>query len=578
MKKQRQKKNIWKNFFRFYTRFPIPWWLYILSMTCGLLSTYITLQLNSFTISFNKGELYNNVLLGYAAWTLISMAVNVALNMTAAYGSQKVTYRGRKVLWCKILCLPMSVFRKEKPYGMVASVTEELPNAAAALNVISTFCASMYGFIAAVIVLVQFNATMLTYMLVLLPLAVFQFWANGKLQYYMDKRKYSALNFMTAFFAEHLKCAKQVKANAMEQQEVEAGLDVIDAQFKADLLWGLLLSLQTLINAAYQTLYNVFIAVFGANLIGKGKMTSDGILTFKTYWTTQDKFLSEMLTQHQTIKGTQGAMEKVCRVLDEEEESSEQDPDVLYTPADIVLKNVSFGYTAESPVLENISCTIPYGRTVAVIGGNGSGKSTLLRLLLGLYQPDSGSIFLHGQENTTEDLHKWRSQFGYVSQSAPLFSGTIRENLQYGMAEPLTEEKISVLCDAANLHEVLTEKENGLNEQVGEAGNRLSGGQRQRVAIARAMANDPAYLLLDEATSQLDAVNDRKIERNVTGQMTGRSIIFIAHNMESARRADIIMLLSDGKLVDMGSDAELMERCELYQKMVRIQEGEVHLA
>ncbi len=574
MKKNKQNKNVWKNFLRFFAHVRVPWWLYVISMGCGLLTTFITLRLNAFTIAFNKGELYNKVLLGYAGWTLLSMLAVIVLNMTAAYGNEKVNYRGRGALWNKILRLPMGAFQKDAPYSMVASVTEELPNAASAINVLSLFFASTYGFVAAVIVLVQFNATMFTYMLTLIPLAVLQFFINGKLQFYMTKRNYRALNDMTAFFAEHLKCARQVKANAMEEEEINAGLKVIDERFKADLIYGMLSCVQTLINSVYQTLYTVFIAVFGAKLIGSGKMSSDGILTFKTYWSTQDKYLCELLTQYQMIKGSQGATEKVCRLLESEEEMINKNPDVLFYPADIVLDHVSFGYREERRILQDISCTIPYGKTVALIGGNGSGKTTLFKLLLGLYQPETGSIRMAGQEDLQQNLQSWRKQFGYVSQSASLFSGTIRDNLQYGIKDALSEEQIRMVCEKTNLQDYLEVAEHGVDTEVGDAGCRLSGGQRQRIAIARALANDRPYLMLDEATSQLDVWNDRTIEKRLNEHMRGRGVLYIAHNMDSACRADFIILLDRGKIIDTGCHSELMERCALYRELVQIQKGD----
>lgn len=159
MKKNKAKKNrSFKNFLHFYTLFRIPWWLYLISMGCGLAGTAITLHLNQYTISFNRGELYNRVLIGYAIWTLISAAVTVALNMAAEYGNEKITYRARSVVWKHILCLPMRIFHRKEPYGMVSCITNEIPQASTVISMLSSCLASAYGFIAAIIVLVQFNA------------------------------------------------------------------------------------------------------------------------------------------------------------------------------------------------------------------------------------------------------------------------------------------------------------------------------------------------------------------------------------------------------------------------------------
>lgn len=570
-KKNKNRRHPFRAFLRFYTRFRIPWWLYILSMGCGFAATAITVHINKYTIAFNQGELYNRVIIAYAAWTLISAAITVILNIAVNYGDEKISLRAREVVWKHILCLPMKIFHKEKPYEMVSSITNEIPQASMLINMLSAFLASVYGFITAVIVLAKFNATMLRYMLVLIPLAILQFWAIGRLQMYMFKRRYGALNKMTAFFAEHLKCGRQIKAQGLEEEEIKAGAEAINEQFKADLVFGFLFTAQTLINSIYQTAYTIFIAIFGSRMIRRGRMDSSGILTFQTYWSTQDRYLSEILTQYQNVKGTQGALEKVTGVLSYETEETGEANGPVCPAGNIVLENVSFGYPDGEEVLHDVNCTVPYGKSVAVIGANGSGKSTFFKLLLRLYEPDSGRIYIEGQKEQ-EDLHAWRSHFGYAAQNTALFSGTIKENILYGCGD-LSDGELERLCAAVNLDEVLAEKENGLDEEAGEAGCRLSGGQQQRVAIARALAAKPDYLMLDEATSQLDFVNDRIIEENTRAQMEERSVIFIAHNIASARRADVIMLFDNGRLIDMGTDPELMERCKLYREYVIISEG-----
>lgn len=570
-KKNKNRRHPFRAFLSFYTRFRIPWWLYILSMGCGFAATAITVHINKYTIAFNQGELYNRVIIAYAAWTLISAAITVILNIAVNYGDEKISIRAREVVWKHILCMPMKIFHKEKPYEMVSSITNEIPQASMLINMLSAFLASVYGFITAVIVLAKFNATMLRYMLVLIPLAILQFWAIGRLQMYMFKRRYGALNKMTAFFAEHLKCGRQIKAQGLEEEEIKAGAEAINEQFKADLVFGFLFTAQTLINSIYQTAYTIFIAIFGSRMIRRGRMDSSGILTFQTYWSTQDRYLSEILTQYQNVKGTQGALEKVTDVLSYETEETGDANGPVCPAGNIVLENVSFGYPDGEEVLHDVNCTVPYGKSVAVIGANGSGKSTFFKLLLRLYEPDSGRIYIEGQKEQ-EDLHAWRSHFGYAAQNTALFSGTIKENILYGCGD-LSDGELERLCAAVNLDEVLAEKENGLDEEAGEAGCRLSGGQQQRVAIARALAAKPGYLMLDEATSQLDFVNDRIIEENTRAQMEERSVIFIAHNIASARRADVIMLFDNGRLIDMGTDPELMERCKLYREYVIISEG-----
>lgn len=230
----------------------------------------------------------------------------------------------------------------------------------------------------------------------------------------------------------------------------------------------------------------------------------------------------------------------------------------------------------ETPVLHNVSFEVPRGMRVALVGPSGAGKSTTLGLIERFYDPDSGSISIHGADLRTLNRHELRAQLGYVEQDAPVLAGTVRENMLLGAPDASDAECERVLR-TVNLGSVLDRAAqqagltSGLDAQVGERGIMLSGGERQRLAIARALLTAPPILLLDESTASLDGVNERLMRDALDSVATGRTLIVIAHRLSTVVDSDRIIVLDEGRVVGQGTHDELIETVELYRDLARHQ-------
>jgi ATP-binding cassette, subfamily B, bacterial len=239
---------------------------------------------------------------------------------------------------------------------------------------------------------------------------------------------------------------------------------------------------------------------------------------------------------------------------------------------EIIFKDVAFKYVgAEASVLENISFTCRAGHSVALLGSTGSGKTSLVNLLPRFYDYTSGSILLDDMELKEYSREFLRSQIGIVEQEPFLFSRTIRENITYGVGRDVPQDEVEAAAKAAAIHEVIAGFPDGYNTLVGEKGVTLSGGQKQRVTIARAILKNPRILILDDSTSSVDTETEASIRTALNDLMENRTTFIIAHRVQSVMRADLILVLDKGRIVQMGRHEELLDQDGIYQQIYNIQ-------
>ena len=552
---------------KFYSRFSIPWWMYAVSVVLSLVYAEVMIRIAQYTISFNKGELYNSVIIGYALLQVLNSLIIAVRNIFDDYASLKITFRARQVLWEKILRLPISEVDRRQPSALISGVVNDVETASSLMSTLFMAISSIYAFARAIIELVRFNAKLSSYMLVLIPVAILVFTLSGQLQHKFMKRQYASLRTMTEFFSEHISAAKHVKTQAMESREEEAGFQAIEARFKADVYGAFVSMVQSTSYAMYMSLDTVLTAVFGSDLIRKGQMPATGINDFNTYMSRVDQYLAEILNEYQTLRGTQGALQYVGEMLDGPEEDLEAGEALPASGGcgDLTLEHVTFGYDPAQPVIQNLSVCIPGGKITAVVGSNGSGKSTLLKLLQGVYCPDKGRILIGEMDTAKIKPVDLRRQFGYILQNNPLFSGTVRDNIAYGVQGKVRDEDVVRVAELVDADAFIRALPDGYDTDIGEGGKLLSGGQRQRLAIARTLMTDPAYLLMDEAGASLDHKTDTAIFRSVREHMKGRTIVVVAHDMRSVMEADHIIVLDHGRLEAAGSHEELLKSSPTYQ-------------
>lgn len=312
----------------------------------------------------------------------------------------------------------------------------------------------------------------------------------------------------------------------------------------------------------------------GALMLRWGMIDTGGLFSFLGYIHLAYTPFSRLAHNWRFVLEGVVVEERVANFLEEKEENYESG-EKLEIAGDIEFRNVSFGYgKTDNPVLKDINLIIKEGETVALVGESGVGKTTLIDLISRYYDVDEGEILIGGKNIKNWQLGSLRSQIAVVSQDISLFNDTIRLNIAYGDIQKMSED--SVIEDAAiasYAHNFIIGNKfvNGYNQVVGERGVKLSAGQKQRVAIARALVRDPKILILDEATSSLDSESEMYVQQALEVLIKSRTTLIIAHRLSTVKKADKIVVMHDGGIVEVGKHEELMTKNGIYKKLVDLQ-------
>ena len=400
---------------------------------------------------------------------------------------------------------------------------------------------------------------------VLLIVAI-QFRTRILLQYRRVRRFNSKI---TGAFNENITGVRVVKALGREDENLVefSGLtnQMYSASFRAAWLSALFLPSVQIISAIALS----FIIWFGGKQVQVATMTIGGIQAFISYvfmmiWPIQDvaRIYAEM--QHAIASS-----ERIFSLVDATPEVKNLpgaiDPGTV--KGDIKFDHVGFYYEADKPVLKDFSLAVTQGETIALVGPTGGGKTTIVNFLCRFYEPKHGTISIGGCNYMDLDIYAIQSRIGIVLQTPHLFSGTIKDNIRYGKLDANNDEIIHA-SKVAYAHDFITALEKGYDQEVGEGGNLLSVGQKQLISLARAVLANPEIFIMDKATSSVDTLTEALIQRGMENLMKGRTSFIIAHRLSTIKRADKIIVIENGQIVEMGNHTELMRSHNHYYRFI----------
>ena len=487
--------------------------------------------------------------------------------------SLKVLEKLRQELYEKIIYLPVRFFDDNQIGNLMARILNdvtEVRSSLPALVRISREALTMIGLLAVVFYRDPFLATIAV---VVLPITLYPFYYFGRKIRKLGRRNQAKISNISTFLQEVFSGVKVVKAFAMEDRERR--------HFNSEN--SRLVNIATK-QVVYSEMSSPIMETIGALGIGVvvwygGKQVIEGASTPGTFFSFMTALImlydpvKKLNRANLTIQKALSASERIFEVLDSPEITVEEEGDIVYTPPfrELAFENVTFSYGEnETPALKNVSFSMAEGEQVAIVGPSGGGKSTLISLVPRFHDPDSGTVRINGRPVREYTLNSLRRSLGIVSQENFLFNATIRENIAYGR-EDVDEDTLQDAARAAYAHDFVQQLPRGYETLIGERGVKLSGGQRQRIAIARALLKDPDLLILDEATSALDTEAERIVQKALENLMHSRTSLVIAHRLSTVLKADRIIVMQNGQIIDEGPHNKLLEKCPLYKKLYNMQ-------
>ena len=402
-------------------------------------------------------------------------------------------------------------------------------------------------------------------LLILPPLMIFARVFGRRLKVFSEKLQ-DQLAQAVVVLEEVMSSIKIVKSFTREpyerdrfQEKIETAFERAVDKLKISAFFGpFILGLTFLVSA--------LLIWYGGYQVMQGATTPGELAAFFLYALIIAGPIGTFVRLYTQIQEARGAIQRVYEILDTQPiiQNPENPVPLENITGSIQFENVSFGY--QNTVIHDVSFNVLAGQTVALVGPSGAGKSTLIKLLFRFFDPNSGAIRLDGHDIRTLDRKSFLSQIALVPQETLLFGGTVRENILYGKLDA-TESELKEAAQKANAHEFITNMEKGYDTIVGEKGTKLSGGERQRISIARAILKDPKILVLDEATSSLDNRSESLIQEALETLMAHRTTFIVAHRLSTIHKADQIIVLDKGCIVEAGQHEDLMNHKGLYHSL-----------
>ncbi|MCG1471698.1 ABC transporter ATP-binding protein/permease [Staphylococcus epidermidis] len=487
---------------------------------------------------------------------------------------EKIIYAIRSLLWEHIIQLKMPFFDKNESGQLMSRLTDDtkvinefisqkLPNL---LPSVLTLIGSLV-----MLFIMDWKLTLLTF--ITIPVFILIIVPLGRVMQKISTNTQSEIANFSGLLGRVLTEMRLVKVSNTERLELDNAHTNLKKIYRLGLKQAKISAVVQPISGVVMLLTIAIILGFGALEIGTGAITPGTLIAMIFYVIQLSMPLINLSTLVTDYKKAVGASSRIYEIMQEPIEPTEalsESKDVTIIDGELVFEHVDFKYDIKK-ILEDVSFSIPQGEVSAFVGPSGSGKSTIFNLIERMYDIERGDIKYGNQSIFDIPLSKWRTKIGYVMQSNSMMSGTIRDNILYGINRKVDDEELIEYAKLANCHDFIMQFDEGYDTMVGERGLKLSGGQRQRIDIARSFVKNPDILLLDEATANLDSESELKIQEALETLMEGRTTVVIAHRLSTIKKAGQIVFIDKGEVTGKGTHHELMASHDKYRHFVTSQ-------
>ena len=380
------------------------------------------------------------------------------------------------------------------------------------------------------------------------------------------------LGELNAALQDNISGIKEIQAFGQEEKELGKISEIDDRYSKGTIRWSRINSVFAPFIEFLTSIGTILVIAFGGYLAVNNRMTSAEIVGFVLYLSLYYQPIATLARLTEDIQAARAGAKRVLEILDAFEEITDSPDAEEMTECDgtVEFKNVSFHYQPDQPILKDINFRAGKGQMIALVGPTGVGKTTLVSLLERFYDPVEGQVLISGKDIRDITVSSLRRHMSIILQDVFLFNGTVADNIAYGV-QKATREEIERAATIASADKFISEMPDGYDTYIGERGVRLSGGQKQRIAIARAVLRDAPILIMDEATAAVDVETEVEIQKAVSALVGNRTVFVIAHRLSTVKKADMILVLEDGRIVESGKHEKLMSAGGLYERLCLIQ-------
>ena len=508
---------------------------------------------------------------GLVLLVLIGQFFSYLQDITLSRTSQRIIHKLRIDFYWHLQRLPIRIFEKRQTGDLVSRMTNDVDDVEDLITYGTTILGvQLVMLVGAISILLFMNFSLTLLVFITFPLLSFTVYYSRKRIREISRIVKQNTGEIASRAEETISGIRIVKAFTREGFEVERFSDKsiksMNANVKAAKAWSIYGSTVEII----MIIGTAIVVWFAAPSVISGSFTVGQLVAYFAYLTRLYNPVMSLSKLNLIIQRGMAATERLFEIMDIPQEPAKEGSAEPRIKGDVTFQNVSFGYDSDRPVLRDFSLSAKKGEVVALVGRSGAGKTTVANLLMRFHDPTEGQITIDGYPIEELKLRSLREQIGVVLQETFLFSGTVKENISYGNLRA-NDTELEEAARAANAHDFITSLPNGYDTPIGERGVKLSGGERQRIAIARALLRNPSILILDEATSNIDSESEILIEGALKRLMNGRTTFIIAHRLSTVRRADKIVVIEDGRIVETGTHAGLLAKNGLYRKVYETQ-------